>query len=155
MRNFEQLHAVAIVDMHSDEHGTWRVEGLAQSRCDFVGVLNLEAGCSEGFGILHVIDRAKRNARGAMVLNFFLRGHHVIAPIDPNHVNYVGLQAYRSLKLIGRKEETAVPRYGEHLFVRADKGGGDGPGQRCSERLLAIADEELSRTKAEQIADTC
>jgi hypothetical protein len=141
--------------VHSDQHRAWRVESLVQRWCYFIRALNLEAGCTKGLGILHVIDRAKSNARGALILDCFLRSDHVIAPIDPDHMNYVGVQPYRGLKLVRRKKETSVPRYGEHLFVRADKGGGDGPGQRCSERLLAIADEELSRTKAEQIADTC
>jgi hypothetical protein len=36
--------------------------------------------------------------------------------------------------------------------MRADERRSDGPGQRCSKRLLAIADEELPRTKAEEVA---
>src|SRR5580700_649342 len=84
---FEQLHAVAIVDVHPDEYRPWRVESLVERWRYFVRVLNLEAHCTEGFGILHVIHRAKRNARSALVLNLLLRGHHVIAPIDPDHMD--------------------------------------------------------------------
>jgi hypothetical protein len=89
---FKQLDIVSIVDMYSNEHRAGCIEGLTQGWCNFIGLLNLEAGGAEGFGVLDVIHRTKIHSRRAVVLNSFLCAHHVVVAIDPNHVNQMGIQ---------------------------------------------------------------
>src|SRR5260221_12950384 len=59
MHGFEKLVAVSIVDIHSDEHRAGRIESLVQRWCDLIWTLDAKAGCAEGFGIFHRIDRAE------------------------------------------------------------------------------------------------
>ena len=97
---FKQLDVVSIVDVYSNEHRAGRIEGLAQGWCNFIGLLNLEAGGAESFGVLDVIHRTKINSRCAIVLNSFLRAHHVVVSVDPDHVNQMGIQTHSCLQLI-------------------------------------------------------
>src|SRR5580698_4924943 len=148
----KEFHAVAIVDMYSDQHRPWRIESFMQGWGYFIRMLNLQAGGPESFRIFHGVDGTKLYPRSAVVFDLFLRGDHVVASIDPNHVDDMRMQPHRGLKFIRRKQKATISRNREHFLMRANQRRSNGPGQRHAERLLAIGDQELSRAKAEEIA---
>src|SRR6266436_3772792 len=104
----EQFHILSVVDVNADKHGSRSGERLPQSGRDLVWAIDSKAGGTECLRVLHRIDRPEIDARYAIVFDSFLRAHHVVGTIDPNHVDQVGLQPNRGLELICGEKETAV-----------------------------------------------
>src|SRR5258708_33671574 len=96
--------------MNAHEHGTGSVEGLAQSGSDLVWAIDSEARSAECIGVLDRVDGPKIDAGKAVVLDEFLRTHHVVGAIDPNHVDQVGLETHGCLEFIGGEEKAAIAR---------------------------------------------
>src|SRR5689334_9197035 len=71
--------------------------------------------------------------------------------VDPDHMNKVRIQTDRRLQFVCRKQETAVARNREHLFVRTNNRGRDSPRESDAKRLLTVRNQELARTKTKKI----
>src|SRR5216683_7432900 len=104
----EQFLILSVVHVNADQHGTRSVERLSQGSGDLAWTIDLEACGTECLRVLDRVDRPKINAGDAVVLDAFLLGHHVVAAVDPNHMDQVGLQSNCRLELVCREKETAV-----------------------------------------------
>src|SRR5580692_2917847 len=127
VRLLEELDALAVIDMHANQHWPRSVERLVQCRCNLVGALDAKALGSEGFGILDRIDRTQFYSRGATVFELLLGSNHVVASVNPDHVNQIGFQPHRGFQFVSRKQETAIPRDREHLFLWTNDRRRNGP----------------------------
>jgi hypothetical protein len=93
----------------------------------WVGDWDHEAACSERLRVLHRIDLAKLCAGAPTILLLFLNGHHVIPPVDPDHVYEMGLEPHRRLKFHRREQESAVTRDRQDLLRWAHESSCNGP----------------------------
>ena len=87
----EELVIVSVIDSNANQDRARDLKCLLQPWPNLIGRLDHEAGCSKGFCILDDIDWPEVDSRLALVLGQFLDRHHVVGPIDPNHMNEVEL----------------------------------------------------------------
>src|ERR1700758_4906409 len=87
MDSLKQFVVIAIIAVYANEHGPWSVKRLLKYRRNLIWRLNHESLGTESLGVFDWIDRAELYPGRAPVLLGFLHRDHIIAAIDPNHVD--------------------------------------------------------------------